>query len=97
MKRIIYLATTKGCEACEIMNNILSKVYKDNLYVFSIEVVDFNELPDWIKINVPLHDFPMLIFVEKDTIKYHTNGTISASKLQSIITDIKFNSPDKND
>ena len=43
MIKIIYLLTTKGCEACNIMENILRKIHKDNLYTFSIEVIDFND------------------------------------------------------
>ena len=91
MIKIVYLFTTKGCEACNIMENILRKVHKDNLYTFSIEVIDFNDTPTWIKIAVPLHDFPTIVFVENNVIKYHTNGTMTGKKLQSIIQDIHFN------
>ena len=91
MIKEVYLATTKGCEACKIMENILRKVHKQNLYTFSIHVLDFSELPEFIKIDVPLHDFPVMIFVQENVIKYHSNGTMSAKKLQDIINDIKFN------
>ena len=91
MIKEIYLATTKGCEACKIMENILRKVHKQNLYTFSVHVLDFSELPEFIKINVPLTDFPVTIFVENNVIKYHFTGTTSAKNLQSIINDIKFN------
>lgn len=91
MIKIVYLFTTKGCEACNIMENILRKIHKDNLYTFSIEVIDFNDAPIWIKITVPLHDFPTIVFVENNVIKYHTNGTMTGKKLQSIIQDIHFN------
>ena len=53
--------------------------------------MDFNDAPTWIKINIPLHDFPTIVFVENDVIKYHTNGTMTGKKLQSIIQDIHFN------
>lgn len=91
MIKIVYLITTEGCEACNIMENILRKVYKDNLYTFSIEIVDFTKCPDWIKINVPLHDYPILVFIENNVIKYHITGTMTAKKLQGIIQDIHFN------
>ena len=91
MIKIVYLATTKGCEACRIMENILMNVYKDNLYTFTPEVCDFQDLPDYIKIDVPIGDFPLLVFVEDNVIKYHVSGTISKKKLQDIIKDIHFN------
>lgn len=91
MIKEVYLATTKGCEACKIMENILRKVHQQNLYTFSIHVLDFSELPEFIKTDVPLTDFPVTIFVEDNVIKYHFTGTTSAKKLQDIINDINFN------
>lgn len=87
----IYLATTKGCEACRIMKNILEKVHDDNLYTFSIEVKDFTEIPSWIATDVPLNDFPTIIFIEDNVIKYHFTGTKSVKVLQKLIKDLNFN------
>ena len=86
----IYLATTKGCEACRIMERILKQVQRNNSYTFSIQVRDYNLLPEFIQVNVALTDFPTLIFLENDIIKYHISGTISAKKLQEIIKDLHF-------
>lgn len=86
----IYLATTKGCEACRIMERILKQVQRDNGYTFSIQVRDYNLLPEFIKVDVALTDFPTLIFLENDVIKYHVSGTISAKELQAIIKDLHF-------
>ncbi len=91
MSKIVYLATTKGCEACRIMTKILKKVYSDNIYPFSIKVKDFKEIPSWIATNVPLNDFPTTIFIDNDVVKYHFSGTKTAKALQEIITDLKFN------
>lgn len=91
MSKVVYLATTEGCLGCKIMQNILDKVYKANLYTFITKVVHFDELPNFIKVNVPLNDFPLLVFVEDGVIKYHIDGTITAEKLQEIITNLKFN------
>jgi hypothetical protein len=91
MSKIIYLATTKGCEACRIMTKILKKVYGDNLYTFSIRVKDFKDIPSWITTNVPLNDFPTTIFIEDDVVKYHFSGTKTVKALQEIIIDLKFN------
>ena len=87
----IYLIVTKGCESCKIMERILKQVKRDNVYTFSIQVIDYKLLPEFIRINVLLTDFPTLIFLENDIIKYHISGTISAKKLQEIIKDLHFN------
>ena len=91
ISRYIYLATTEGCEACRIMEKILKQVKRDNVYTFSIQVIDYKLLPEFIRINVRLTDFPTLIFLENDVIKYHISGTISAKKLQEIIKYLHFN------
>ena len=87
----IYLATTEGCEACRIMEKILKQVQRDNNYTFSIQVRDYKLLPEFIQINIVLTDFPTLIFLENNVIKYHVAGTMSAKKLQEIIKDLHFN------
>ena len=87
----IYLATTKGCEACRIMERILKQVQRDNVYTFSIQVRDYKLLPEFIRVDVVLTDFPTLIFLENNVIKYHVAGTMSAKKLQEIIKDLHFN------
>lgn len=91
MSKVVYLLTTEGCEACKIMGSILRTVREDLLYTFSIEVINFKDAPEWIKINVPLHDFPTMVFVENNVIKYHTTGTMTVRKLLDIIQDIHFN------
>lgn len=91
LSKYIYLATTEGCEACRIMEKILKQVQRDNGYTFSIQVRDYKLLPEFIQVNVILTDFPTLIFLENNVIKYHIIGTISAKKLQEIIKDLHFN------
>ena len=91
ISRYIYLATTEGCEACRIMERILKQVKRDNVYTFSIEVRDYKLLPEFILVDVVLTDFPTLIFLENNVIKYHVAGTMSAKKLQEIIKDLHFN------
>lgn len=87
----IYLATTEGCEACRIMEKILKQVKRDNSYTFSIQVRDYKLLPEFIQVNVILTDFPTLIFLENNIIKYYVSGTMSAKNLQEIIKDLHFN------
>ena len=91
ISRRIYLATTEGCEACRIMEKILKQVQRDNVYTFSIQVRDYKLLPEFIRVDVVLTDFPTLIFLENNVIKYHVAGTMSAKKLQEIIKDLHFN------
>lgn len=90
MSKRIYLATTEGCEACRIMEKILKQVKRDNSYTFSIQVRDYKLLPEFIQVNIILTDFPTLIFLENNVIKYHVTGTMSAKKLQEIIKDLHF-------
>ena len=90
MNKCIYLATTEGCEACKIMERILKQVQRNNSYTFSIQVRDYNLLPEFIQVDVVLTDFPTLIFLENNVIKYHVAGTMSAKKLQEIIKDLHF-------
>ena len=91
MSKRIYLATTEGCEACRIMEKILKQVKRNNGYTFSIQVRDYKLLPEFIQVNVVLIDFPTLIFLENNIIKYHVTGTMSAKNLQEIIKDLHFN------
>ena len=91
ISKYIYLATTKGCEACRIMERILKQVQRYNVYTFSIQVIDYKLLPEFIRVDVVLTDFPTLIFLENNVIKYHVTGTMSAKKLQEIIKDLHFN------
>lgn len=91
INRHIYLATTEGCEACRIIERILKQVQRNNVYTFSIQVIDYKLLPEFIRVDVGLTDFPTLIFLENNIIKYHVAGTMSAKKLQEIIKDLHFN------
>ena len=91
MSKRIYLATTEGCEACRIMEKILKQVKRNNGYTFSIQIRDYKLLPEFIQVNVVLIDFPTLIFLENNIIKYHVTGTMSAKNLQEIIKDLHFN------
>ena len=86
----IYLATTKGCHACAIMTNIVIQTCCCEPYVASVRIRDIKKIPAWIKENVPFNDFPTLVFIQDDVIKYHCTGTITANKLKQIIKDLDF-------
>lgn len=88
MNKTIYLGTTYKCSACKCMEAILKEFHKHNN--FELVVMDFKELPEWIKTNVKLTDFPVTIFVKDNVIKYNVVGTKSISKLKEIVEDIDF-------
>lgn len=89
MNKVVYLITTKGCEGCKIMSNIATEVFKE-VKTFDLVIRDFEAIPTFIKINVPIGDFPLLVFTENDVIKYHMAGTMSKTKLKRILGDISF-------
>lgn len=87
--KVIYLIKTFGCSACKCMEHILKDVvaeYPDIEFV----VTYFSEIPDFIKLNVRLTDYPTTIFVKDDVIKYHFVGTMSAKNIKTLIKDIDF-------
>lgn len=87
--KIIYLITTKGCEACHIMTEIMLTVL-DELNGVTLIVRDVSEIPMFIQAKVSLHDFPTLVFIKEDIIKYHVSGTMSKDKIKTILSDIGF-------
>lgn len=89
MNKVVYVITTYKCSACKCMEYILKEIQKDNP-TFTITTTDFNEVPEWIKNNITLTDFPTVVFVENDVIKYHFTGTLSGKKVVKIMNDINF-------
>ena len=87
--KVVYVVTTYKCSACKCMEYILKEIQKDNP-TFTITITDFNEVPEWIKTNVTLTDFPTVIFIDNDVIKYHFTGTLSRKKVIKIMSDINF-------
>lgn len=88
--KVIYLATTKGCEACRIMEHILEQLEEYYNYNFNIKICDYAQLPIFIQNNVPLHDFPTIVFIKDGIIKYHCTGTMTAKSVIEILKDIDF-------
>ena len=71
------------------MEYILREIQKDNP-TFTITTTDFQNVPEWIKNNITLTDFPTVIFIDNDVIKYHFTGTLSRKKVIKIMSDINF-------
>lgn len=87
--KVVYVVTTVKCSACKCMECILNDIQKDNS-TFSITSTDFTEVPEWLKTNVTLTDFPTVVFVDNGVIKYHFVGTKSKSKVLKLMKDINF-------
>lgn len=84
--KYLYLITTEGCQGCKIMKNILDEHFSD----IKLRVQDIRFVPLWIKTNVKLDDFPTLLFIKDDIIRYHFSGTKSARKIRELIENLKF-------
>lgn len=85
----VYVVTTYKCSACKCIKYILEEIQQDNP-TFAITTIDFHYVPEWIKNNITLTDFPTVIFIENDVIKYHFTGTLSKKKIVEIMNDINF-------
>ena len=87
--KVVYIVTTVECSACKCMKNILNGIQKDNS-TFTITSTDFTKVPEWLKTNITLTDFPTVVFTDNNVIKYHFVGTKSKSKVLQLIKDINF-------
>ena len=91
-KKIVYIITTYKCSACKCIEHILRTVqdeFPTNVEgYFDIETYDFKEVPEWLTINVPMHDFPTVIFTDNDVIKFHFTGTMPRGKLLKVVEDV---------
>lgn len=71
------------------MESILNDIQKDNS-TFSITSTDFTKVPEWLKTNITLTDFPTVVFIDNNVIKYHFVGTKSKNKVLKLMKDINF-------
>lgn len=87
--KVIYIITTIKCSACKCMEYILKEIQKDNS-TFTITTTDFHDVPEWIKNNIILTDFPTVLFIDNEVIKYYFTGTLPRKKVVEIMNDINF-------
>ena len=87
--KVIYLITTYKCSACKLQKHLLQTALVGCDHI-KLEECDFNDAPEFIKINVKLTDFPTTVLVENDVIKYHFVGTKSVKAFNELMVDIKF-------
>lgn len=81
---IIKVFTTKGCKACEILNNILYNI-KDEIKI-KIESIDCCNLEykDFIKEH-DISDFPTMCFIKDDNVIAKFIGTFAKKDILSMI------------
>lgn len=89
MSKVIYLITTYKCSACKYQECILQEVLKEHKDI-ELKIIDFSKVPERIKTNIILTDFPTTIFIKDDIIKYHFVGTKANRKIKALIKDINF-------
>lgn len=87
--KIIYLITTYKCSACKCMEYLLKEKQADNPR-FELKIIDFNDTPEWLKVNVVLTDFPTIVLIKDGVIKYQFVGTRSSRKLDKLFDDLEF-------
>lgn len=87
--KIIYLITTYKCSACKCMEYLLKEKQADNPR-FELKIIDFNDTPEWLKVNVVLTDFPTIVLIKDGIIKYQFVGTRSSRKLDKLFDDLEF-------
>lgn len=90
MNKEVYLITTSGCVCCSIMIYHLRKINHLSSRKYIINIVDFKKVPEFISLNVPYTDFPTLVCVENNIIKYHESGTMTMKHLKEVLKDINF-------
>lgn len=88
--KVVYIVTTAKCSACKCMINILNDIQKDNS-TFTITSIDFTKVPEWLKTNITLTDFPTVVFIDNNVIKYHFVGTKVKVKFLNLWKILTFN------
>ena len=89
MSKVIYLITTYKCSACKYQECILKEILEEHKDI-ELKIINFSKVPEWIKTNIILTDFPTTIFIKDDVIKYHLVGTKANRKIKALIKDINF-------
>ncbi len=87
--KFIHIITTYKCSACKCIEAIIKDIQKEN-HSFEIISYDFNDAPALIKRNIKLTDFPTVIFIKDDIIKYHFTGTRGKKEIKNIIKYFDF-------
>lgn len=73
----ILLVTTKGCEACTIMENIINQALECTSKDVVFEVKDFKNVDRELLNKFRVKDYPTTFFIINDSVvKHHFIGTM---------------------
>lgn len=81
----IYVITTEGCASCTKMVNRVNIV--DHNTRINTHIYDFKDeaIPEFIKVNCKLTDFPVTIFTYNNVIKNIIVGTCSKKQFDDYV------------
>ena len=82
MKRKILLITTKGCEGCRIMDNIIQKALDGYEKQVDYEIKDKDNIDIEFLKKHHINDFPTTILYQNNLIVFITAGTKPADQLR---------------
>lgn len=82
MKRKILLITTKGCEGCRIMDNIIQKALDSYEKQVDYEIKDKENIDIEFLKKHHITDFPTTILYQNNLIVFITAGTKPAEQLR---------------
>lgn len=83
MKRKILLITTKGCEACKIMDRIIQRALDDFDKLVEYEIKDKDNVDIEFLKEHHIDDFPTVVFYQGDSMVFMTSGTKPAAVMKT--------------
>lgn len=75
MKKKVLLITTKGCEACNIVKDLIQKALKIYGKEVEYEVKDKDEVDKKFLSTYHVTDFPSTLLIENDMVVFNFSGT----------------------
>lgn len=89
MNKVIYLATSYKCSACKCQKQLLIDSLKTRNDIKLVEK-DVNDIPEWIKNEVNINQFPTTILTEDNKIIYSFVGTRKIRDINNILLDNNY-------
>lgn len=87
--KVIYLGTTYKCSACKCQEVLLKEALADRKDI-ELKVLDYTELPEFIKKNIPISDFPLTVFTINDVGVMHFKGTRTVKEMKKMIKELRY-------
>lgn len=83
MNKVIYLATSYKCSACKCQKQLLIETLKTRNDIKLVEK-DVNDIPEWIKNEIIINQFPTTILTENNKIICAFFGTRKIKDINNI-------------